>query len=73
MFVLHNLSEYLGPEDAAKLAAGFSSDHVHEPCIGDVNGDGTIDVVMKGYDGKDLNGNPTKPAPFLFLENTTGK
>jgi hypothetical protein len=48
VFVLHKLSEYLSPEDGAKLAAGYSSDHLHEPCIGDVHGDGTIDVGHQG-------------------------
>jgi hypothetical protein len=72
-FVKHDLAEYLSAKDAAALAAAFSSDHLHEPCIGDVNGDGTIDVILKGYDGTDINGNPTKPAPFLFLENVTGR
>jgi len=30
-------------------------------------------LVIRGYDGKYINGNPTKPAPFMFLENSTGE
>ncbi len=73
VFIMHNIAEFLSPEDARKLAGAFSSDHCHEPMFGDVNGDGTIDLVVKGWDGRDMDGQPQKPAPFMFLENTTGK
>ena len=63
-FVFHDLSEFLSPSDAAALSAAFSFDHEHDARFGDVDGDGRIDIILKGYKAQ-------RPAPFLFLENTT--
>jgi hypothetical protein len=63
-FVFHDLTEFLSPADAAALRTAFASDHEHDARFGDVDGDGRIDVVLKGYKAE-------PPAPFLFLQNST--
>ena len=57
--------------DAAKLANAFSDDHVHDIRFADMNGDGKLDLILKGY-GSDSTATPHSPiAPFMYLENTT--
>ncbi len=72
VFELHNLSDFLSEADAALLAEAYKVDHGHEPMFGDVDGDGDIDLVLKGWDGTSPElGKTRSPAPFLYLENTT--
>ncbi len=49
------------------LSNDFSTDHVHDIRFGDVNGDGRIDLIVKGY----LAAKDQIPAPFIYLENTS--
>jgi hypothetical protein len=67
VYVFHNFSELLGASDAAALSNAFSTDHVHDIRFGDVNGDSRVDLILKGY----LAAKGQKPAPFIYLENTS--
>ncbi len=70
-FVLRDFADTLSASDAAKIEQAFVYDHCHEPMMGDVDGDGDIDMIFKGWNGKTYGESPFQPAPFLYMENTT--